>query len=166
MGAVDHEKEKERILNDLYRENRELTEKHNEDQKLLMGLSEAVQDALWCISNKGSMQRLGLAGRLNQVLLKCPAVDRYWCPRCEEKPKKLRPVWPELCKRCIQRENMCLYHNWPLLDHAPCICVGKDCLSEAQAQRDYPEYAHTWEWDEHPEDYEDMCFCADCRSYD
>ena len=28
-----------------------------------------------------------------------------------------------------------------------------------------PEYLHTWDWDEHPEDYDDPCYCASCRSY-
>lgn len=94
------------------------------------------------------------------------ADPHLWCPRCEDKPKTRRPMWPELCDRCIQREDKCLYHNWPLRDDAPCICVGEDCLSEDRAQRDYPEYAHTWKWGQHPEEYEDICFCAECRSYD
>ncbi|MHC4310920.1 MAG: hypothetical protein ACYSW3_00430 [Planctomycetota bacterium] len=29
----------------------------------------------------------------------------------------------------------------------------------------YPDLAHTAYWDEHPEDWEDGCFCATCRSY-
>ena len=28
-----------------------------------------------------------------------------------------------------------------------------------------PAPEHTFEWDEHPEDYEDACCCALCRSY-
>lgn len=28
-----------------------------------------------------------------------------------------------------------------------------------------PQYYHTLEWDEHPEDYDDTCFCATCRDY-
>lgn len=29
----------------------------------------------------------------------------------------------------------------------------------------YPDFYHTLAWDEHPEDYEDTCFCATCRDY-
>lgn len=29
----------------------------------------------------------------------------------------------------------------------------------------HPEFAHTYWWDEHPEDYNDPCLCATCRSY-
>lgn len=32
-------------------------------------------------------------------------------------------------------------------------------------KKDYPEYYHTLAWDEHPEDYNEPCFCATCRSY-
>lgn len=32
-------------------------------------------------------------------------------------------------------------------------------------KKHYPDYYHTIEWDEHPEDYDDTCFCATCRDY-
>ena len=28
-----------------------------------------------------------------------------------------------------------------------------------------PEYGHTVDWDEHPEGYDDPCWCGLCRSY-
>lgn len=31
--------------------------------------------------------------------------------------------------------------------------------------KDHPEIAHTYFWDEHPEDYDDPCLCAVCVSY-
>jgi len=36
---------------------------------------------------------------------------------------------------------------------------------EEQFKRTNPEYAHTWDWDEHPDGYNMPCMCADCRSY-
>jgi len=29
----------------------------------------------------------------------------------------------------------------------------------------YPDLVHTLHWDEHPEDWDDGCFCAACREY-
>jgi hypothetical protein len=29
----------------------------------------------------------------------------------------------------------------------------------------YPDLLHTYYWDEHPEDWDDGCFCVQCRSY-
>ena len=29
----------------------------------------------------------------------------------------------------------------------------------------HPEHAHTFFWDEHPEDHDDPCLCVTCRSY-
>ena len=38
-----------------------------------------------------------------------------------------------------------------------------------QARREfalaYPEYAHTWDWSEHPAGWDNPCMCEDCRSY-
>ncbi len=34
-----------------------------------------------------------------------------------------------------------------------------------EIKKHYPEYYHTLEWDEHPEDFDEPCFCATCRSY-
>jgi len=28
-----------------------------------------------------------------------------------------------------------------------------------------PKYAHTWDWEEHPDGWDEPCMCADCRSY-
>ena len=36
---------------------------------------------------------------------------------------------------------------------------------KAEVKEYYPEYYHTLEWNEHPEGYNDPCFCATCRSY-
>ena len=38
-------------------------------------------------------------------------------------------------------------------------------LTKADVEELYPRLAHTWDWDEHSEDYDDFCFCATCRSY-
>ncbi len=38
-------------------------------------------------------------------------------------------------------------------------------MSEKEFKRLYPEYAHTWDWEEHPEGYEGTCACQLCRSY-
>ncbi|MCK5132385.1 MAG: hypothetical protein KAR40_09580 [Candidatus Sabulitectum sp.] len=27
-------------------------------------------------------------------------------------------------------------------------------------------YEHTFDWDEHPDGYDDICYCKDCRDYD
>ncbi len=32
-------------------------------------------------------------------------------------------------------------------------------------KRNYPEAFHTFDWDEHPEDWDDGCICHTCRSY-
>ncbi len=36
---------------------------------------------------------------------------------------------------------------------------------EAYVKKELPDYAHTLEWEEHPEEYGDTCFCELCRSY-
>jgi hypothetical protein len=38
-------------------------------------------------------------------------------------------------------------------------------LKQEVAKWESLKYAHTWFWDEHPEDYNDPCLCATCRSY-
>lgn len=35
----------------------------------------------------------------------------------------------------------------------------------AYVLNEYPEYIHTFDWDECPEDWDDVCFCVLCRSY-
>lgn len=37
--------------------------------------------------------------------------------------------------------------------------------ARSQAMHKYGTYAHTFDWDEHPEGYEDVCYCRSCRSY-
>jgi len=32
-------------------------------------------------------------------------------------------------------------------------------------KKNEPELANTFDWEEHPENYEDCCYCALCRSY-
>lgn len=44
-----------------------------------------------------------------------------------------------------------------ILEHAT---VTRESL-----QRDNPAIAHTWDWDEHPENYEGDCYCQSCREY-
>jgi hypothetical protein len=44
-----------------------------------------------------------------------------------------------------------------------------DCekpITKQEWARLNPKYAHTWDWDEHPQGYEDICACAECRSCD
>ena len=41
-----------------------------------------------------------------------------------------------------------------------------ELLTEAEFKERFPDYAHTWEWNEHPNDYSGICACADCRSVD
>jgi len=36
-------------------------------------------------------------------------------------------------------------------------------LTEKEFKEMYPEFAHTWDWDEHPLDYDGFCACLDCR---
>ena len=38
-------------------------------------------------------------------------------------------------------------------------------LFKEEVKRHYSKYYHTLDWDEHPEDYDDPCFCATCRAY-
>jgi hypothetical protein len=40
-----------------------------------------------------------------------------------------------------------------------------ELIDKAWVIKNDPKYAHTWDWDEHPEDYDDACYCALCRSY-
>lgn len=41
----------------------------------------------------------------------------------------------------------------------------EDCDTEESFKKRLPKYAHTWDWEEHPEGYDDICACALCRSY-
>ena len=38
-------------------------------------------------------------------------------------------------------------------------------LFKEEVKKYYPKYYHTLDWDEHPEDSDEPCFCATCRSY-
>jgi len=38
-------------------------------------------------------------------------------------------------------------------------------ITEEWVKKNDPKYAHTWEWDEHPDEYDEWCWCASCRSY-
>lgn len=38
-------------------------------------------------------------------------------------------------------------------------------ITKEWVQENDKEYAHTWEWAEHPEEYNDWCWCETCRSY-
>lgn len=49
--------------------------------------------------------------------------------------------------------------------HNFCI-TGMNPGSREWVERSYPHHAHTWDWDDHPGDYEDVCFCRTCRSGD
>ena len=42
----------------------------------------------------------------------------------------------------------------------------KSKISESDFKYNNPEIAHTWDWEEHPEDYNGPCACQTCRSYD
>ena len=96
----------------------------------------------------------------------------YECRRChvvdlcepEGKPTGQRLVTVYMvCKDCEERMAICLYHKGRI--DAPCICYGEDYDTEGSFKARLPEYAHTWDWEEHPENYDDICMCALCRSY-
>ena len=40
-----------------------------------------------------------------------------------------------------------------------------EVITKEWVQANDPEYAHTWDWEEHPEDRNDWCWCETCRSY-
>ena len=68
------------------------------------------------------------------------------CNKCKKRPceEDAFVLNKELiCSECITEDE---FRAW----------VGETC----------PEAVHTLEWDEHPEDFEDPCFCSTCRSYD
>ena len=38
-------------------------------------------------------------------------------------------------------------------------------MTKEEWSKMYPEYAYTWDLDEHPDGHDEPCMCATCRSY-
>lgn len=94
---------------------------------------------------------------------------RFPSPEKEDKmPTKPKPLSQNVI--AAQLEHLLSLPREKALEVADDIASELDaaCLCEMFIDREWvtrnrPELLHTWDWDEHPEGYEDECFCYECR---
>ena len=57
-------------------------------------------------------------------------------------------------------------HEYLVKATCPDLCRERDTYKAMfEMMKAHSEYAYTYFWDEHPEDYDEPCLCATCRSY-
>ena len=87
----------------------------------------------------------------------CPS-----CITCSSKYHYSKTQAIDYCNKCYK--GACEEHLFEFEEKNICTeCITWNDYYQWVTETN-PDAVHTLDWDEHPEDYDEICFCTECRS--